>query len=98
MPSIRTVAIVYVIASIITFIAYGLDKFFATRSARSGLRRMRIAEQTLHLFELLGGWPGALIAQRIFRHKTSKRSYQVWFWLIAGVHGAGWIVWLVRRS
>jgi uncharacterized membrane protein YsdA (DUF1294 family) len=36
----------------------------------------------LHLLELLGGWPGAFIAQRRLRHKCSKRQYQVVFWAI----------------
>jgi uncharacterized membrane protein YsdA (DUF1294 family) len=36
----------------------------------------------LHFLELLGGWPGAYLGQRIFRHKTSKISYQFVFWLI----------------
>ena len=36
----------------------------------------------LHLLELLGGWPGAFLAQRRLRHKCSKGSYQFVFWLI----------------
>ena len=44
--------------------------------------RFRVPEATLHLFELTGGWPGSLLAQRFFRHKISKRSYQVVFWMI----------------
>jgi len=36
----------------------------------------------LHLLELLGGWPGAFLAQRRLRHKCSKRRYQFVFWLI----------------
>ena len=38
-------------------------------------------ESTLHLFDLLGGWPGALIAQQQFRHKTVKASFQAGFWM-----------------
>ena len=41
-----------------------------------------MSEAQLHLLELLGGWPGALLAQRRLRHKCSKRSYQIVFWLI----------------
>jgi uncharacterized membrane protein YsdA (DUF1294 family) len=40
-------------------------------------------EAKLHIMELLGGWPGAFLAQRRFRHKCSKVSYQVVFWVIA---------------
>ena len=36
----------------------------------------------MHLLEILGGWPGALLAQRRLRHKCCKGSYQVMFWLI----------------
>ena len=42
----------------------------------------RISENSLHLAELLGGWPGALLAQRGLRHKCSKPSYQSVFWTI----------------
>ena len=41
----------------------------------------RVPENTLHLLSLLGGWPGALIGQGLFRHKTSKQSFQFVFWL-----------------
>ncbi|HEY1029436.1 MAG TPA: DUF1294 domain-containing protein [Pseudomonas sp.] len=75
----------YMLASLASFMQYWLDK----RSAQSGGRR--IAENTLHLVELAGGWPGALIAQQIFRHKTRKASYQTVFWLIVGLHQLFWI-------
>ncbi len=38
------------------------------------------------MLELIGGWPGAFLAQRVFRHKISKRSYQVEFWIIVLLH------------
>jgi uncharacterized membrane protein YsdA (DUF1294 family) len=41
-----------------------------------------VSEANLHLLELLGGWPGAFLAQRRLRHKCSKGSYQFVFWLI----------------
>jgi len=58
------------------FVGQWIDK----RKAASG--EWRTPEATLHLFELLGGWPGAFLAQRIFRHKTAKAGYQIVFWLI----------------
>jgi uncharacterized membrane protein YsdA (DUF1294 family) len=58
------------------FVGQWIDK----RKAASG--EWRTPEATLHLFELLGGWPGAFLAQRSFRHKTAKLSYQIIFWLI----------------
>ncbi len=65
----------YMVLSIITFVIYALDK----SAARNNRRRIR--ENTLHLFALLGGWPGALVAQRVLRHKSSKYDFQVVFWL-----------------
>jgi len=57
-----------------------LDKRYAISS------RYRIPEATLHLFELMGGWPGSYLAQRFYRHKISKKSYQVIFWMIVAIH------------
>ncbi len=73
----------YVIAiSILTFCAYWRDK----RRAEAG--DWRIPESTLHLAELIGGWPAAYIAQRVLRHKISKLSYQMKFWAIVAIHEA----------
>ena len=36
----------------------------------------RTAENTLHLLALGGGWPGALVAQQLFRHKSAKRAFR----------------------
>jgi uncharacterized membrane protein YsdA (DUF1294 family) len=49
----------------------------------------------LHFFELLGGWPGALLAQQCFRHKTRKVSFQLLFWMIVAAHQAFWLDWLL---
>lgn len=46
----------------------------------------RVAESTLHLLELAGGWPGALLAQRLFRHKTTKPSYRSEFRAVVILH------------
>jgi len=61
-------------ASLVAYCAYGLDK----AAAQSG--RWRIRESTLHLFALVGGWPGALVASQQFRHKTRKGSFRLVFW------------------
>lgn len=70
----------YLATSAMTFVAYALDK----RAARA--RGRRTPEATLHLLGLSGGWPGALLAQQIVRHKTAKTSFQVVFWLTAVVN------------
>ena len=75
----------YVVASGLAFGVYGYDK----RQAKAG--EWRIPEKALHTIELVGGWPGALLAQQVFRHKTRKLSYQLWFWLIVAAHQAVWI-------
>jgi len=75
----------YLLASLLSFVQYWLDK----RSAQNGSRRT--AENTLHLVELAGGWPGALIAQQTFRHKTRKASYQAVFWMIVAAHQIFWV-------
>ena len=75
----------YVLVSGLAFGVYGYDK----RQAKAG--EWRIPEKALHAIELLGGWPGALLALQVFRHKTRKVSYQLWFWLIVALHQAAWI-------
>ena len=62
--------------SVFAFFAYQRDK----RRAEAG--KWRIPEWTLHIMGFLGGWPGAFLAQRQFRHKTSKVSFQATFWII----------------
>ena len=73
-------AIVVAFTSVIGFAAFGWDK----RRARIGGRR--IPERTLHTIALLGGWPGAIAGQRVFRHKTQKLSFRIVLWLIVLVH------------
>ena len=70
------------VMSLWTFVVYGFDKRRAARGGR------RVAEQTLHLLALVGGWPGALFGQRFFRHKTSKLSFLVVFWAVVVIHNA----------
>ncbi|MEO6876529.1 MAG: DUF1294 domain-containing protein [Opitutaceae bacterium] len=61
--------------SFFAYLAYWDDK----RRAEAG--EWRTPESTLHLAALLGGWPGAFLGQRIFRHKTSKVSFLIVFWI-----------------
>lgn len=56
--------------------------FYAFDKKRARLGGRRIPEKTLHFLELIGGWPGAWIAQRYLRHKTAKVSYRVVFAII----------------
>ena len=74
----------YAVMSAITAAVYFADKRLAVRGAR------RVPEARLHALELLGGWPGALVAQHVFRHKNRKPSFYGVTWLIAGLHAAAW--------
>jgi len=80
----RVVLGVYGVMSLFCFIATYRDK------RKSMTRQWRTPERTLHLLELLGGWPGGLVAQQIFRHKIKKVSYQLIFWSIVALHGLAW--------
>jgi uncharacterized membrane protein YsdA (DUF1294 family)/cold shock CspA family protein len=79
--------LLYLAMSVVTLIVYGLDKSAAMNNRR------RTPEDTLHLLALVGGWPGALFAQVAFRHKSSKRGFQVTFWIIVLINSAG-VAWL----
>jgi uncharacterized membrane protein YsdA (DUF1294 family) len=81
----------YALVSVVTVVVYAFDKSAARRGAR------RVRERTLHVLELLGGWPGALAAQQLFRHKRRKWSFFLVTWLIAAVH-VGVIMTLWRRA
>ena len=69
-------ALAYLLMSVASYLMYAFDKEVAGRA-----RWQRIPENTLHLLDLLGGWPGGLIAQHVARHKTVKASFQRAFWI-----------------
>jgi uncharacterized membrane protein YsdA (DUF1294 family)/cold shock CspA family protein len=73
---------VYLLLSLVTFMLYAFDKAAAMN------RRWRTKEQTLLFAGLLGGWPGALVGQRMFRHKSRKMSFQVQFWCTVALNCA----------
>lgn len=79
------VAALYASASLVAFLAYAFDK----SAARHG--RWRTPESTLHVFGLACGWPGALMAQQLLRHKSSKPSFVAGFWVTVVVNVAGFI-------
>lgn len=68
------VGLLYLVASIVAFLAYAIDKSAATSGA------WRISENTLLLLGLAGGWPGAIVAQRLLRHKSVKQPFRTAFW------------------
>lgn len=78
----------YLLVCLITFISYALDK----AAAQKGLWRTR--ESTLHLMALVGGWPGALLAQQFLRHKSQKHAFLWTFWFTVSVNlmGFAWLL------
>lgn len=80
----------YLVFSLITFILYRQDKLAAKSNA------WRIKESTLLWLGLVGGWPGALIAQEKYRHKTSKSKFQLMFWITIVINYLALIWWVLR--
>lgn len=70
---------------------YGWDK---RRAVVSGFR---IPEATLHTLAATGGSPGALVGQRLFRHKTAKREFQIIFWATVAAQTAV-VAWLLAGA
>ena len=88
----------YIGTSVWAFLLYYLDK----SAARKGKRRT--SEATLHNIALIGGWPGALFAQQLLRHKSKKESFRRTFWVTVFINVAALIylaspygAWLVHE-
>lgn len=79
---------IYAILSVLTFALYAKDK----SAAQSG--KWRTPESTLHIISLLGGWPGAIIAQSKLRHKSKKISFRAVYWVTVLIN-CGVLGWLL---
>ena len=93
----RHVLWLYLGMSVVTFAFYAIDKAAAQKG------KQRTPESSLHTLALLGGWPGALYAQQLLRHKSSKQPFRsvFWFMLALNIAGLGYLVsdygtWLVE--
>jgi uncharacterized membrane protein YsdA (DUF1294 family)/cold shock CspA family protein len=91
------------VMSIVAFIAYAKDK----RAAHSpeGEEEDRIPDSTLHGLALLGGWPGALLAQQMLHHKRDQRVFRLMFWLsvvgnsvLCVALSMGYAAWFLRKA
>jgi uncharacterized membrane protein YsdA (DUF1294 family) len=82
---------VYLGASLITYFVYAFDKVAAKDGA------WRTSEGTLHWLSIVGGWPGALIAQQTLRHKSKKQSFRSAFWVTV-VLNLGILAWVFTPS
>jgi uncharacterized membrane protein YsdA (DUF1294 family) len=91
-PIAAALALIYLVLSVATYVMYAVDK---SAARRAGSRR--IPERNLHVVSILGGWPGAIMAQRTLRHKTQKRSFRRTFGLtvVANLLALAGIVYLV---
>jgi uncharacterized membrane protein YsdA (DUF1294 family) len=84
----------YLALSVVSTSFYVIDKRRAIQN-RSGAGKRRIPERTLHLVDLLGGWPGGLTARQLFRHKRDKRVKARFVWTsraIVAIHAMVWIL------
>lgn len=63
------VAMWFLLANVLTLAIYG--------AARKTWRR--VPESTLLVFGVVGGWPGAIVGQQLFRHKTQKQPFKTYF-------------------
>lgn len=67
------VAMWFLLANVLTLAIYGIDKTAARKTWR------RVPESTLLMFGVVGGWPGAIVGQQLFRHKTQKQPFKTYF-------------------
>ncbi|EBX0468048.1 DUF1294 domain-containing protein [Salmonella enterica subsp. enterica serovar Havana] len=67
------VAMWFLLANVLTLAIYGVDKTAARKTWR------RVPESTLLVFGVVGGWPGAIVGQQLFRHKTQKQPFKTYF-------------------
>lgn len=76
----------YVGASVLAFVMYAVDKSAAVANA------WRVSESTLLAVGLVGGWPGAIVAQQVLRHKSSKASFRSAFWRTVALNVGAFLV------
>lgn len=77
--------LVYLVASVMCFVLYAIDKSAAVTG------RWRVSEKNLIVLGLIGGWPGALFAQQLLRHKSSKATFRAAFWASVAVNVAAFV-------
>ncbi|WP_416191331.1 DUF1294 domain-containing protein [Neisseria sp. CCUG12390] len=77
----------YFVLSIASYFMYKFDKQIAqTRKKKNDEYQGRIPEKNLHILDVCGGWPGALVSRAVYRHKTSKASFIRIFWLTVAIN------------
>ncbi len=89
MPNWKWIAVWYGVAGLATLGVFAWDKL----AAKTG--RRRVPERVLHTMELLGGWPGAVVAILWLRHKCGKASFLLVTFAIMALHLAVLGAWLL---
>lgn len=82
----------YLTLSILTMFLYGLDK------ANAAMRKWRVPEAYFYILELMGGWPGALMAQNDLRHKTRQTVYLMILRSIIALHLFAWVFYFLKTA
>jgi uncharacterized membrane protein YsdA (DUF1294 family)/cold shock CspA family protein len=77
--------VIYGVASVACFAGYAFDK----RAAN--LKQWRVSETILLMIGLVGGWPGGIAAQEIYRHKTQKVAFRTLFWMSVAINMAAFV-------
>ena len=87
---IRIILIFMAVMSLVSFAAFGIDKYKAKTN------RWRISERTLFLTAIFGGGIGAFLGMKVFHHKTRHKQFALGIPLImvvqmviVGIIGAG---------
>ncbi len=87
---IQKIILSYFLAiNLTTLFLYLWDKIIA-----GSKKTTRIPELILHTLALLGGSPTALISQKLFHHKTSKKKFQIIYWFIVLAQVAIFLWWI----
>ena len=87
---LQYIPIYFAAINLVTFFAYGIDKYRAKRGA------WRIPEKTLFLLPILGGSIGAIAGMKFFHHKTKHWYFKYGLPLILILQLA-LVVWLKMR-
>ncbi len=77
--------VIYGVASVACFTGYGLDKLAASH------KQWRVSETILLMIGLVGGWPGGILGQEVFRHKTQKKTFRTLFWMSVAINMAAFV-------
>lgn len=91
MPPVPLLEVIAVL-TVVTFLAFGWDKFCASRNM------WRVPEGLLLLMSILGGSPGAIGGQHVFRHKTRKEPFRTILHTIVALQVILAIAWFAIRA